>query len=62
MRPRELTDEKLKSDVSCSADKTYDKYLESVAKEKGVAVSDLDSNVKEKIFLSVTLLVRVSKA
>lgn len=47
---RELTDEELKSDVSYTEDETYDKYLESVAKEKGVAVSDLDSDVKEKEF------------
>ena len=43
---RELTDEELKSDVSYTEDETYDKYLESVAKEKGVAVvcviEDLD--------------------
>ncbi len=47
---RELTDEELKSDVSYNVDETYDKYLESVAKEKGVAVSDLDSDIKEKEF------------
>ncbi|MBQ8024412.1 MAG: hypothetical protein IJ254_09155 [Succinivibrio sp.] len=47
---RELTDEELKSDVVYSIDETYDKYLESVAKEKGVAVSDLDSDIKGKEF------------
>ena len=47
---RELTDEELRSEVSYTVDQTYDKYLESVAKEKGVAVSDLDSDVKEREF------------
>lgn len=47
---RELTDAELRSEISYTEDEIYDKYLESVAKEKGVAVSDLDSDVKGKEF------------
>lgn len=59
---RELTDEELKSDVVYSIDETYDKYLESVAKEKGVAVSTWIQILKERNFLSVTLLAMALKA
>ena len=47
---RELTEEELRSDISYTEDDAYDKYLETVAKEKGVAVSDLDKKEKGKEF------------